>query len=83
MFLGISYGTWALIGLFIASTAISILTRPKPNTTNAEEATMETPQVEEGGNIPVLFGTREFSPSLCLWQGDVEQVAIVKKGGKK
>jgi len=83
MWLGISYGTWVLIGLFVVSTVISILTRPKPDITDAEEATMERPQVEEGGNIPVLFGTREWAPSLCLWEGDIEQVPIVKKGGKK
>lgn len=38
---------------------------------------------EEGGNIPVLFGTRTISNQNVVWYGDIKIIPLKKKGGKK
>ena len=56
---------------------------PKPQSQNATVGNVESPTAEEGGNIPVLFGTRDIKGANVVWCGDIKTVAIKKKGGKK
>ncbi|GAB6191158.1 hypothetical protein [Desulfocastanea catecholica] len=83
MFLGLAYSTWVTIGLFVASLAISCLTRPKPENSNPSAGEIEVPTAEEGSVIPVLFGTRNLEGMNVVWYGDVRVVPIKKSGGKK
>lgn len=44
---------------------------------------VQTPTVEEGTEIPVLFGTREVKSAIVVWYGDFKSVPVKKKGGGK
>ena len=45
---------------------------------------LEMPTVEEGKNIPVLFGSRMIKNPQIVWWGDVHIVKVpAPKGGKK
>lgn len=56
---------------------------PKPQSQNTTVGNVQSPTAEEGGNIPVLFGTRDIKGANVVWCGDIKTVAIKKKGGKK
>lgn len=74
---------WWYIAVFIVALVVAYATMPKPDTNQAQLGEVESPTADEGGSIPVLFGTRVFKQQNVVWYGDVKSVAIKKKGGKK
>jgi hypothetical protein len=75
---------WVQIALFVASLVISYLTAPKVKYDKPKPGDVEVGAVASaGGEIPVLFGTREITGQNVVWYGDIKTVAIKKKGGKK
>ena len=75
---------WVQIALFVASLVISYLTRPKVNYDSPKPGTFEaSATARAGGEIPVLFGSRDITGQNIVWYGDVRTEAIKKKGGKK
>lgn len=75
---------WVQVALFVASLVISYLTRPKQNFDSPKAGTIEVrATATAGGEIPVLFGSREITGQNIVWWGDTKTVAIKKKGGKK
>jgi hypothetical protein len=45
---------------------------------------MQMPNVEEGENIPVLFGSRMIKSPKIAWWGDVNIIKVpMESGGKK
>lgn len=55
------------------------------NTTTDPSAssTLDVPTAEEGGNIPVVFGTNLLRATNVIWYGDPRVVAIKQKGSGK
>lgn len=74
---------WWYIAVFIVALVVAYAMAPKPQTNQAQLETVESPTANEGGSIPVLFGTKVFGQQNVVWYGDVVAVAIKKKGGKK
>lgn len=75
---------WVQVALFVASLVISYLTRPKVKYDSPSPGKIEVKAVATaGGEIPVLFGSREVTGQNIVWWGDTKTVAIKKKGGKK
>ncbi len=75
---------WLQIGLFVASLVISYLTRPKMKFDNPKPGKVEASAIASaGGDVPVLFGSREITGQNIVWYGDIKTKAIKKKGGKK
>jgi hypothetical protein len=75
---------WWNVALFVASLVISYLTRPKVKYDSPKPGTIEAKATATaGGEIPVLFGSREITGPNIVWWGDTKTVAIKKKGGKK
>jgi hypothetical protein len=63
---------------------LSYLLAPKPKSMPpAAVGDGDIPIAEEGGEIPVLFGTRDIGGANVVWYGDIRTVAIKSKGGKK
>lgn len=73
---------WIFI-LFIVSALIAVAITPKPDTQAVTPEDLQVPQVGEGDEIPVLFGTRDIRSPHVVWYGDVKTVAVRKKAGKK
>lgn len=73
---------WAVAQL-VVSLVIGYILRPKNMDEGMEAGTPDVPYAEEGGVIPVLFGTRNIEGMNVLWYGDIRTSAIKKKGGKK
>lgn len=70
--------------LFVGALAVGLLLQPKPqNAKPAGFSEITAPVAEEGIEIPVLFGTRDFNGANVVWYGDLKTVAIKSKGGKK
>lgn len=70
--------------LFVASLVISYLTRPKVKYDAPSPGKIEVKAVASaGGEIPVLFGSREITGQNVVWWGDKKTVAIKKSSGKK
>lgn len=75
---------WWNVAIFVASLVISYLTRPKVKFDNAKPGTIEAKATASaGGEIPVLFGSREITGQNIVWWGDTKTKAIKKSGGKK
>jgi hypothetical protein len=75
---------WGYIAVLVISIVASIALRPKPETRPpAQLEDIEVPTSEEGGEIPVLFGTRDIKSTNCAWWGHFKTKAIKSKGGKK
>jgi hypothetical protein len=75
---------WAMIAIWVATTILSYVLRPKPPSTKPPGInSMNVPTAEEGREIPVLFGTRDIASQNIVWYGDVKTKAIRSKGGKK
>lgn len=70
---------------FIVSAGLSYAFAPKPTTPESmEPGDVETPEMGEGSEIPVLFGTRDVGDASVVWYGDIKTVAVKKStGGKK
>jgi len=72
------------IAAFVVGLVVSIALAPKPQTQKpAGLSEITAPTAEEGLEIAVLFGTRDFNGANCVWYGDLRTVAIKSKGGKK
>lgn len=75
---------WFFAVLFVGSLAVGLLLAPKPqNQKPAGLGEITAPTAEEGIEIPVLFGTRDFNGPNVVWYGDLKTTAIKSKGGKK
>ena len=75
---------WVQIALFVASLVISYLTRPKVKFDSQKPEDVEAgATASAGGEIPVLFGSREITGQNIVWWGDTKTTAIKKSGGKK
>lgn len=75
---------WVQLALFVASLVISYLTRPKQKFDSPKAGTVEAgATASAGGEIPVLFGSREITGQNIVWWGDTKTKAIKKSGGKK
>lgn len=75
---------WWYIAVFVVALVVSYATMPKPQSQPpAGLGDIKAPTAEEGREIPVLFGTRDFEGPNVVWYGDFRAVAIRKKGGKK
>lgn len=69
---------------FIVGLVVSFALAPKPQTQKpAGLADITAPTAQEGLEIAVLFGTRDFNGPNIVWYGDLRTVAIKSKGGKK
>lgn len=74
---------WFII-VFIVALVLAVAYMPKPQTQKpAGFDEIQAPTAEEGREIPVLFGTRDVNGPNVVWYGDLQTVAIKKKGGKK
>lgn len=72
------------IAAFVVGLVVSIALAPKPQTQKpAGLGDITAPTAQEGLEIAVLFGTRDFNGPNCVWYGDLRTVAIKSKGGKK
>ena len=75
---------WFLAAIFVASFAIGLALTPKVQGAKpAGFSDISAPVAEDGLEIPVLFGTRDFNGPNVVWYGDLKTVAIKSKGGKK
>ena len=75
---------WFLAVLFVGALGVGLWLAPKPqNAKPAGLSEVTAPTAEEGIEIPVLFGTRDFNGPNVVWYGDLKTVAIKSKGGKK
>lgn len=71
---------WMVV-MMVVSYAISQSMQPKPQKPVAGQ--LDVPTAEEGGSIPVCFGTNVCKQSNIIWYGDAGTKAIKSKGGKK
>lgn len=65
-------------GLFAMSQTPAQQSRPAPGIGD-----LDVPVAEEGMEIGVLFGTRDFEGYNVTWYGALRVIPIKKKGGKK
>lgn len=71
---------WAVVSL-VASYALTSSTASKAQKPVAGQ--LDIPTAEEGGSIPVCFGTNRMTQSNVTWYGDPSTKKIKSKGGKK
>lgn len=75
---------WFFAALFLGSIVLGMVLAPKvQNQKPAGFSEVTAPTAEEGIEIPVLFGTRDFNGPNVVWYGDLKTVPIKAKGGKK
>lgn len=75
---------WFLAVLFVGAIGIGLALQPRvQNQRPAGLGDITAPVAEEGLEIPVLFGTRDFNGPNIVWYGDLSTQAIKSKGGKK
>lgn len=65
----------------VISSAIAALLAPKPEKPVAGQ--LEVPTAEEGGVIPVCFGTNIIKQANVVWYGDPKTYEIHSDSGKK
>ena len=71
---------WGYVVALVISLIVSYALTPKPQ--NAKPSglkDLQLPTADEGGEIPVLFGTRDMAPNI-LWYGDLVTEAIRRDG---
>ncbi|MCD6706852.1 MAG: hypothetical protein LT080_10435 [Thiobacillus sp.] len=66
---------WVQIILFVITSFVSYLLRPKPPA-GPQPGKVDIPTVEEGRKLGVLFGTRWLKAPHVYWWGDVKTTAI-------
>jgi hypothetical protein len=78
---------WGRAGLIFFSGGLHFLFEwlmGKPKEDKEEIQELSAPTVEEGGQIPVLFGSRMISAPMIAWFGDTRITKVAVKGkGKK
>jgi len=74
---------WNYIIIWAITSLISYALSPKPQSQEPEGfEEVDIPSVEEGKDIPVVFGRMKFGPFVA-WYGDFSTKAIKPEGGKK
>jgi len=74
---------WNYIILWVITSLISYVLAPKPQSQKPEGIEdVEIPGIEEGTDIPVVFGRVRFGPFVS-WYGVFSTKAIKEGGGKK
>lgn len=77
---------WGLLYYALASVvmsyAVAMLTAKNTNQ-KPTAGQLDVPTAEEGGCIPVCFGTNLVKQSNVVWYGDPGVTKIKSKGGKK
>ena len=74
---------WA-IGMLIASSLITVLLTPKPETPKPSALEdFDFPQIDEGTPQSVVFGDVWISDWHVLWYGNLRTSAVKASGGKK
>lgn len=68
---------------FIVSTAIQALIAPQQKNQSPQEGNLETPVVQEGETMPIIFGTVMQKAPMIVWFGDKKTTKIIVKSGKK
>jgi len=72
------------IAAFVVGLVVSFALAPKPQQQKpAGLGDITAPTAQEGLEIAVLFGTRDFNGPNIVWYGHLRTVAIKSKGGKK
>ena len=75
---------WWAFGLGLDIILTTLWMSKKPKETNDIPTPMTAPTVQDGVNIPVLFGSRMIKSPMIAWWGDVEITKVeVPGGGKK
>lgn len=69
--------------MLVVSYALQSLITPKIRQENPEAGKLEVPTAEEGGSIPVCFGTNLIKDSNVIWYGDSKTTPIYTEGGGK
>lgn len=72
---------WFIAYLVVIVAAAFLLPTPEQPTPSRED--FKAPTADEGATVPVVFGTRDIASPNLIWYGDVSNIAIRKKGGKK
>lgn len=67
--------------MMVVSYLIQMAIQPKPET--PKPGKLDVPVAEEGGNIPVVFGTVMIKSSNIIGSGNAKTVPIKKSSGKK
>lgn len=75
---------YALIAVALAAAAAAFLLRPKgpPPPPPSTLDDLNVPVAEEGGEIPVIFGTVDLEGQNIVWYGHFKTDPIKKKAGK-
>lgn len=69
------------LAMMIVSAALQASMQPKPKA--PEAGSLDVPFADEGGVIPVCFGTNIVKSSNVIWYGDSSTQPIYSSGGKK
>jgi len=75
-------GFWLILLLFVATTILGELLRPKPATEKAKPSGLgdfSFPTATEGRVVPLIWGTNKIAGPNVIWYGDLSQVAITQK----
>ena len=72
-----------LVIIVILLAAVMLLTMKQPKPATQADTPLESPTIEEGINIPVLFGSRMIkSPRIATW-GDLKILKVKVDANKK
>lgn len=72
--------------MMVISSALQAAAAPKAQAQEPEAGKLDVPTAEEGGAIPVVFGTCIIKTSNVVWYGDAKTTPIKQSagsGGKK
>ncbi len=69
--------------LMVVSSALQAVGRQQPQQKTPEPGKLDIPSAEEGGPVPVIFGTCLIKNSNVVWYGDASTTAIKSQGGGK
>lgn len=69
--------------MMIVSYAIQASNAPKNTQKDAQAGQLDTPKVEEGEPIPVVFGTVLCKQAQVVWYGNASTQPIWSQGGGK
>lgn len=67
--------------MMVVSSALTAASMQKPKDPEAGE--LDVPTADEGGNVPVIFGTVIVKNSNVVWYGDARTTPIMSSGGGK
>lgn len=75
---------WIQLAILVVSMVASAMLAKPAKIESPVPGEVEATTAEEGGNIPVLFGTRDIKNQNVCWYGDIRIIPIKKSsGGKK